>query len=491
MAGTIDADPHPRRWWALSALALMQFVIVIDNTVVNVALPSIQRELHFTTSGLSWVVNGYLLTAGGLLLLGGRLSDLRGRRRMFLAGTALFTFASLICGLSTGAAMLVTGRFLQGAGEALASPAALSLVAMLFPRAKDRAKALGIWGGLSGVGATAGVLLSGVLTDLLSWRWVFFVNLPCALVALLVVPRLVPASRPARAGRVDVAGALLATAGSIGLVYGMLASVRSGWTDAAVIVPLAAGAGAWILFVVVEARTPEPLVPLRFFANRTRVTANVVSVLMFGVLSAMFLQLTLYMQDVLGYRPLHTGLAYLPFCLFFVLGAAASFLLAARLGARLTLVAAFVVAAAGMLMASRLTVDGSWLYGLLPTMAVLATGFGMGLPALQTAALHGVSEADAGLGSGVQTSVQQMANALGIAVFLMVGLHHTSAALRGGASMAVATTEGYQLAFRVGAGVLLAGAVLVVVAMERSGQAPAGTSLPDRAAEPVPAEPLA
>jgi MFS family permease len=205
----------------------------------------------------------------------------------------------------------------------------------------------------------------------------------------------------------------------------------------------------------------------------------------------MFLQLTLYMQDVLGYRPLHTGVAYLPFCLFFVLGVAVSFLLAARLGARITLVVAFVVAAVGMLMAGRLPVDGSWLHDLLPAMAVLATGFGMGLPALQTAALHGVSEADAGLGSGVQTSVQQVANALGIAVFLMVGLEHTAAVLDTGASMAAAATEGYQLAFRVGAGVLLAGAVLVVIAMERSGQARAGVPAPGPAAEPVPVEPVA
>jgi EmrB/QacA subfamily drug resistance transporter len=474
--------PHPRRWWALAALALVQFVIVVDNTVVNVALPSIQRELRFSVEGLSWVVNGYLLTAGGLLLLGGRLADLWGRRRMFLSGAVVFAGASVVCGLAGSPAALVAGRFAQGVGEALASPAALSLIAILFPEPGPRGKALGIWGGLSGVGATVGVLLSGVITELLNWRWLFFLNLPCALAALIVVPRLVPAMDRRRRGQVDWLGAALATAGSVSLVYGILASIRAGWTDAAVLVPLTVSVLSWAAFVVVEGRVSEPLVPRRFFANRTRLTANVVSVFMLGVLSALFLLLTLYMQDVLGYSPLQTGLAYLPFCVFFVVGAAVGAFVLGRRGPRFALTASFLVAAAGMVLASRLPVAGSWTWDLLPDMAVLATGFGLGLPALQASALHGVSERDAGLASGVQNSVQQLANALGIAVLLTIALHRSGAVLADGQPVPVAMTSGFRLAFGVSAGVLVLGAIVVAAVMRR---AAASIAVPAEDTEPV------
>lgn len=474
--------PYPRRWWALAALALVQFVIVLDNTVVNVALPSIQRELRFSVEGLSWVVNGYLLTAGGLLLLGGRLADLWGRRRMFLTGAVVFAGASLVCGFSSDAATLVAGRFAQGVGEALASPAALSLIAVLFPEPGARGKALSIWGGLSGVGATVGVLLSGVITELLDWRWLFFLNLPCVLVAVILVPRLVPAFDRPRPGQVDWLGAALATAGSVSLVYGILASIRAGWADAAVVIPLTVSVLSWVAFVVVEARVSEPLVPPRFFANRTRLTANAVSVFMLGTLSALFLLLTLYMQDVLGYSPLRTGLAYLPFCVFFVVGAALGALLLGRWGPRLVLTVSFLVAAAGMLLASRLPVAGTWTWDLLPDMAVLATGFGLGLPALQAAALHGVSERDAGLGAGVQSSVQQLANALGIAVLLTIALHHSGAVLAAGGPAQAATTAGFRWAFGVSAGILLLGAIVVAGVMPRT---PATIAVPAEDIESV------
>ncbi|MFI7067113.1 MFS transporter [Kribbella sp. NPDC050124] len=474
--------PYPRRWWALAALALVQFVIVVDNTVVNVALPSIQRELGFSVEGLSWVVNGYLLTAGGLLLLGGRLSDLLGRRRMFLCGAVVFAVASVVCGFSTSPAMLVAGRFGQGVGEALASPAALSLIAVLFPEPGPRGNALAIWGGLSGVGATVGVLLSGVITELLDWRWIFVLNLPCTLAAVILVPRLVPAFDRRRPGQVDWLGAALATTGSISLVYGILASIRSGWTGAAVVIPLIVSLLSWVAFVVVEARVSEPLVPPRFFANRTRLTANVVSVFMLGVLSALFLILTLYMQDVLRYSPLRTGLAYLPFCVFFVAGAALGALLLGRLGPRLVLTASFLVAAVGMVLASRLPVAGSWTRDLLPDMAVLAIGFGLGLPALQAAALYGVSERDAGLASGVQSSVQQLANALGIAVLLTVALHRSGAVLADGGPAPAAMTAGFRLAFAVSAGVLVLGAVAVAAVMRR---VPASVAVAAEDPEPV------
>jgi EmrB/QacA subfamily drug resistance transporter len=480
-SGTSDAADR-RRWLALAALALVQFTIVIDNTIVNVALPSIKDELGFTTSGLAWVINGYLLTAGGLLLLGGRISDLAGRRRMFLAGAALFAVASFVCGAAPTAEVLVAARFAQGAGEALASPAALSIIALLFTSPGERAKALGIWGGLAGMGATVGVLLSGVLTDLASWRWIFFINLPFALIALLLVPRLVTESRASvRPRQTDLTGAVLVTTGLIAVVHGLLSATRHDWTSLAVLVPLVGGTLALAAFVLVEHRSAEPLVPLRFFANRTRVSANVGTVFMIGVMAAMFLLLTLYMQDVLNYSPLRTGLAYLPFCFLFVAAVFGSFVLSARLGAKPTLLFAFAVAAAGMALLTRLPVAGSYVTDLLPALLVLAVGFGLGFPGLQTASLHGVSEHDAGLGSGVQTAVQAISNALGIAVFLTVALRRTATELTAGTLPAEAVTSGYRLAFAVGTASLLLGG-LIVLAFLRTAAAPAAATPP---AEPA------
>jgi EmrB/QacA subfamily drug resistance transporter len=478
----------PRRWRALYALALVQFIIVIDTTIVNVALPSIQRDLRFSTSGLAWVINGYLLTAGGLLLLGGRVGDIVGRRRMFLAGTALFAVASFVCGAAQNAGMLVAGRFAQGAGEALASPAALSLIALLFLDGRERNKALGIWGGLAGVGATVGVLLSGVLTEWANWRWVFFINLPFAAVALLLVPRLVDESRAARrGGRADVLGAVLVTGGLTGVVHGLLAASRNAWGDVAVVAPLVAGIGCLLAFVAVETRVGDPLVPLRFFANRTRVSANVCAVFMTGGMIAMFLLLTLFMQDVLGYSAIRTGVAYLPLCAAFVVGVVGYTVLAGRLGIKATLVLALAIGAAGMLLMGAVPADGAYLTRLMPAMVVVAIGLGMGLPALQNAGLHEVSEQDAGLGSGVQTALQALGGALGVAVLVTVALRRTAAELAAGVPAAQAMTAGYQLAYRVGAGALIVGAVITLALMRRI---PAPRSTPEPATpEPVTPDP--
>jgi len=438
---------------------------------VNVALPSIQRDLGFSTSGLAWVVNGYMLTAGGLLLLGGRLGDLLGRRRMFSVGTALFALASLAAGTAENGGILVASRFLQGVGEALASPAALSLIVLLFSDRKERAKALAIWGGLIGAGATVGVLLSGALIELASWRWLFYLNLPVALIALLLAPRFIPASAPAvRAGgrRADVPGGALITGGLVAVVAGLLATTDHPWTDPAVIAPLLLGAAAVIGFVAVEARTAEPLVPLRFFTSRTRVTANGASVLMTSAMMAMFLLLTLFMQGSLGYSPLRAGLAYLPFAAGFMTGVGVYTQLSSRLGPRLTLAAAFSIGVVGMLLLGHVPPAASYPAHILPAMVVLAVGLGAGMPALQEAAMLGVSEEDAGLGSGVQTAVQALGGAVGIAVFLSIALRRTDAQLAGGVSADAAAVAGYQLAHHVGAIVLAAGAVLVLVVMPRA-----------------------
>jgi EmrB/QacA subfamily drug resistance transporter len=443
--------PDPRRWRALTVLALVQFIIVIDNTVVNVALPSVQHALHFSSDGLAWVINGYLLTAGGLLLFGGRVGDLLGRKRMFLFGTALFGLASLVCGAAPTAAVLVASRFAQGMGEAFASPAALSLIALLFTDRAERSKALGIWGALGGLGATVGVLLSGVITQLATWRWVFFINLPFALLALILLPRLVDESRAPRTkvGRnVDILGVVLITSGLSCIVDGLLAAAREPWSNPGVVFPIVIGVLALVAVVPVEARVPEPLMPLGFFTHRTRVAANVATVFMVSVLASMFLILTLYMQNILGYSPIVTGLAYLPFCLAFVPGFMISTQVMKRYGARTALLAAYITAFVGMLLLTRIEVHGAYVSTLLPAMLVLALGFGMGFPALQAAALHDVSEDDAGLASGVQTTVQALSSALGVAAFLTIALRHTGTEIGAGVTLPVAAIDGYQMAYR-------------------------------------------
>lgn len=464
----------PRRWRALAVLALVQFVIVIDNTVVNVALPSVQRELHFSADGLAWVINGYLLTAGGLLLFGGRVGDLLGRKRMFLVGTALFGLASAACGAAPFGWVLVASRFVQGMGEALASPAALSLIALLFTERGERSRALGVWGALGGLGATVGVVLSGVITELASWRWVFFINVPCTVVALLLLPRLVDESRMREhRGRVDVLGAVLICGALSCVVYGLLTAARESWGAPQVLVPLGAGCLALVAFLAVEARAGEPLVPLRFFTNRTRVLANVATVFMISVLASMFLMLTLYLQNSLGYSALRTGLAYLPFCLAFVPGFLISARLMRRYGPRVALVAAFLTALAGMAMLTRIEVHSAYGSTLVPAMLVLALGFGMGFPALQTAALHEVSEDDAGLGSGVQTTVQALSSALGVAAFLTVALRHTGGEIAAGAAPSVATVDGYRVAYQAMVVCFAVGAIIALfVGGGRAGEEP-------------------
>jgi EmrB/QacA subfamily drug resistance transporter len=439
-------------------------MLVIDQTIVNVALPSIQRDLHASTSGLAWVVNGYVLTAGGLLLLGGRLSDLFGRRRLFQIGTLLFALASLVCGLAQNIEMLVASRFVQGAGEACASPAALALVAVLFADERERTQALGIWGGLGGLGATVGVLLSGIITNLISWRWVFLINLPIAAVALALVPRLITTDSPVAAGkRPDLLGALLITGSLTAVVSGLLAAARAPWSDPSVVWPLVGGVAALLAFVAVERSSREPLVPLRFFSSRTRVSANIGTVFLNSALTAMFFLLTLYMQNILGYSPLSAGLAYLPFCLAFVPGLIASTQITNRAGTKVTIITGFLVSAVGMLLASRIPVEGTYLVNLLPAMLVLAVGMGISLPALQTAALHAVSGDDAGLASGMQTTVQMLGGALGLAVFVTIALRYESGLLAAGAAPPAAATGSYQFAFQIATGVLVAGALLVLL----------------------------
>jgi EmrB/QacA subfamily drug resistance transporter len=464
VAAEAISEVDPRRWKALFVLALVQFMIIIDITVVNVALPSIQRSLHFTGGGLAWIVDGYALMAGGLLLFGGRVGDLFGRRRLFLIGTVLFAVASFTSGAAQNQTMLIMSRFAQGAGEALASPAALALVVLLFTEAKERTRALGIWSGLAGLGGTAGVLISGVIVNFISWRWIFFVNVPIAALAIALVPGLVSESRAeATSRRVDVPGAVLVTSGVLALIDGFLAASRHSWGSAQVVLPLALGIAAILALIVVESRTRDPLIPMRFFSNRTRVSANVATAVMASGMFGMFFLMTLYLQQVLRYSPLKTGLAYAPFGLGLVGGIAVSTKILQRAGAKAVTAAALTIAGGGLFRLGGVSVHASYLGEILPTILLLSFGMGAAFPALQIAALHEVSAEDAGLGSGVQNTVVQIGGSLGLAVLVTMALRRTASSLAGGTNAAVAATQGYALAFRGAAFALFVAAIVALI----------------------------
>ena len=457
----------PRRWRALGVLALVQFMLVLDTTVVNVALPSIQRDLHFSASGLAWVVNGYTLMAGGFLILGGRVADMLGRRRLFMIGLALFAVASATSGLAQDSTMLVVSRFAQGLGEAIAGPAALSLAVLMFSDPRERARAVGLWGGLAGLGGTVGVVLSGVITTYLSWRWVFLINVPIAAAVLLVAPRLVSDSRSDKKSRIDVVGALLITAGLSLIVDGLLSAADHAWGSTTVLIPLVGGTALVAAFVVSQAIIRDPLVPLRFFRNRTRVTANIATICFTASFISMFYVMTLYMQDIGHYSALKTGLAYLPFGGALLLGIGLSTQLMPRIGVKVGLAIAFLISAVGFLLLGQITVQVDYTAHILPGLLLVALGNGFGLPGLQNAALYEVDSTDAGLASGVQNTFLQIGGSLGLSVLVSLGLRHATSKIAEGATLVVGTTDGYALALRIAAGFAIAAAVTVAIAFQR------------------------
>ena len=459
----------PRRWRALAVLGLIQFMLVVDVSIVNVALPHIQHDLGFSHAGLAWVVNGYVVMAGGLLLLGGRLADMFGRRRLFLAGVALFAVASATSGAAGSPAMLVASRFAQGAGEALAAPAALGLLVVLFPDPRERIKAVGIWGGLAGLGGTTGAVISGVLTDVASWRWIFYINVPVALFALAMVPRLVSESRMVRdqRQRVDVAGAVTATGGLIAIVYGLLTAARHPWGSSQVLVPLLGGVGLIAVMIAIQARSEAPLIPLRFFANRTRVVANFATLFSTSAFFSWVFLMTLFEQQVLHYSPLEGGLGYLPLGFGIGAGMGIGTALMPRLGVRPLMGASYFGAAVGLLITSQVHVDSSYFGGVLPGMVVLAVSFGLGFAPAMNAALHQVTGQDSSLASGVQGTMQQIGGALGLACLVTLALRHTAGQIAHGVPAAVAAAHGYALAFRIGAVLLVIGGLLVLLVLER------------------------
>jgi EmrB/QacA subfamily drug resistance transporter len=461
------AAPDPRRWRALGVLALVQFMLVLDITVVTVALPRIQHDLSFSRPGLAWVVNGYVLMAGGFLLLGGRLADLFGRRRLFLIGVLVFGAASAACGAAVSSSMLVASRFVQGTGEALAGPAALGMIPVLFPDSRERMKALGVWGGIAGLGGTLGSVISGALTDLASWRWIFYINLPVVLFALVMVPRVLSESRMAREGRrIDVPGAVTATGGLVAIVDGLLQAASHPWGSWPVLLPLLGGVGLLLVMVAVEARASEPLIPVRFFTNRTRVTSNVLSLALLAAFIGYVFLLTLYQQQVLGYSPLRTGLQFVPLGVGIGAGIGLGTAAMPRLGVKPVLAIGLFGSAAGLLLASFIQASSSYAGGILPGLIVFGVFSGMCFPALINGALHQVTGQDSGLASGVQTAMQQVGSALGLATLVTIALRYADAQISRGVPPAVAQTHGYILSFRVGAVVLAAAALLALILLE-------------------------
>src|SRR5947209_329367 len=483
MSTSTSTQSDPRRWMALAILGLSQFMLVVDVTIVNIALPRIQHDLHISHAGLAWVVNGYTLMAGGLLLLGGRMADVFGRRRLFLAGIALFAIASATSGAAASSGMLVSSRFAQGIGEALSAPAALGLIALLFPDPRERVKALGIWGGLAGLGGTTGTVISGTLTGLASWRWIFYINVPVALIVLLVVPRLVSQSRMVRdhRERLDIAGAATATGGLVAIVYGLLQAAKYSWGSGHVLLPLAAGVGLLAAMVVIEVRSENPLIPMRFFTNRTRVTANFVGLFFASSFFASFFLMTLFEQQVLHYSPLHGGLSYLPFGFGIGAGMGIATGLMPRLGVKPLMAISFFGAAFGLLLTSTLTAHSSYIGGVLPGMVVLAVFAGIGFPTTLNAALHEVTGQDPSLASGIQGATQQIGGAIGLSCLVTLALRHAIGQVAHGVAPSVAATHGYVLAFRIGAVLLAIGGVLVLVLLER-----VSTSMRQAGAEDLP-----
>jgi EmrB/QacA subfamily drug resistance transporter len=459
------------RWLALYVLCFGFLMIILDSAIVNVALPAIQDDLGFSQSNLAWVVNAYLIAFGGLLLLAGRLGDLIGRRRMFMAGLALFTVASLFCGVAQSQAMLIGARFLQGVGGAMTSAVILGMIVTMFPEPKEQAKAIGVYSFVAAAGASIGLLAGGVLTEALNWHWIFFVNLPIGVATAVLAMRLVEGDSGIGLGKgADVLGAALVTVALMLGVYTILEVGDYGWTSGRTL-----GFGAVSLallgaFVARQARTPNPLVPLRIFRSRNVSGANVIQMLMVAGMFGMFFLGTLYLQDVLGYDALEIGFAFLPVALLIgALSLQFSPRLITRYGARATLIPGLVLIVAGLLLFTQAPVDGNYLGDVLPVMILLGLGAGLSFPAMATLAMSGATPSDSGLASGLVNTSLQVGGAIGLAVLATLATDRTDSLLSSGDSNAAALTGGYHLAFVVAAGLVIAAIAIAVTVLQPEG----------------------
>jgi EmrB/QacA subfamily drug resistance transporter len=461
---TSSANYLEKRWYALILLAAAQFVVVLDASIVNVALPTIGKALDFSQENLAWVVNAYVLTFGGFLLLGGRMADLLGRRRVFMGGLLLVAVASLAAGFASTEGQLIAARAAQGLGAAIISPAALSIVTTTFKDGAERNKALGAWGAVAGAGGAAGVLLGGVLTEWLGWEWVLWVNVPVSLIAFVLAPRLIMESRASDEARAfDVAGAITVTAALSLLVYAVVDAESSGWGSTKTLSLIAVSLILFAIFVLVEQRSRKPLVPFAIFRIRTLTGANIVGVLVGASLFSMFFFISLYMQQVLGYSAIHAGLSYLPLALTIMASAGIASGLVTKVGYKPVLVAGLAFILVGLLWFSRVSVDGGFLTDILGPSLLAAAGLGFAFVTTTIAAVSGVEEKESGLASGLINTSQQIGGALGLAILSTIATSHTESLVESGNGLKDALTEGFQIAFLGGAAFAAAGIVLTLV----------------------------
>jgi EmrB/QacA subfamily drug resistance transporter len=476
------------RWLALYVLCIGVLMIVLDATIVNVALPSIQQDLDFSQSNLAWVVNAYLIAFGGLLLLAGRLGDLIGRRRVFLIGIAIFSVASLLCATAQSQEVLIAARFIQGAGGALTSAVVLGMIVTMFPEPREQAKAIGVYGFVASAGGSIGLLAGGVLTDLINWHWIFFVNIPVGLATAFLALRLIePGESLGLRHGADTPGAALLTGGLMLGVYTILQVSEQGWGSSRTLILGAVSLAALAAFLVRQARIENPLMPLRLFRSRNVSGANSVQALLVVGMFGMFFLGALYLQQILGYTALQVGLAFLPSTI--VMGAMSlrySGPLAERYGMRNTVLAAIAFIGAGLLLFARTPVDGNYLVDVLPAMILVGAGAGLGFPGLMTFAMMGVSPQDAGLASGLVNTSVQVGGAIGLAVLATLATERTGELVAGGAAHAAALNSGFHLAYLIGAGVMVAAAIVALATLrvktDPASPAQAPAAAPKRAA---------
>jgi EmrB/QacA subfamily drug resistance transporter len=460
-------------WLVLVIVGLAQFMVILDATIVNVALPSIQRGLSFSPESLQWIVNAYTLAFGGFLMLGGRAADLIGRRRLFLAGIVLFSAASLMNGLAGSAGILVAGRALQGLGGALVSPAALSVLTTTFKEGRERTTALGVWSAVAVGGGAIGLLLGGVLTSAFSWQWVFFVNVPVGVIAILLALRYVPESRVENARGFDIAGALSVTGGLVVLVYALVNAQTAGWVSVTTFGLLAIAAALLVSFVILESRLRHPLVRLGIFRMRSITGANASMLLVAAGMFALFFFASIYVQEVLGYSALRAGLAFLPVTAGIIIGAGLSQQLIRRVGVRAVGLVGMCIAATGLIVLSRIPVAGTYLGDLLPGLMIMAVGMGLTFVPITLIATTNVDEHDAGLASGLLNTSQQLGGAIGLAVLATLAANTTTNTLTAlghvpsAAARVAALVDGFHVAFFVGAFLMLGGAVILAVTVRR------------------------
>ena len=458
----------------LVLVATAQFMVVLDATVVNVALPTIQRSVGFSEQSLSWVLNAYTLMFGGFLLLGGRLADRLGRRRLFMAGIAVFSGASLLCGVSESEATLLVARGLQGLGGAMVSPAALSLILTTFAEGTERNRALSVWGAIAGAGGAVGLLLGGVIVQALSWRWVFFINVPIGALVLTLAPRIVPETRspPATRGDYDVEGAVAITLGTMALVFTLINAGGWGWASGRTLAGFATAIVLIAGFVFIERRHENPLVPLRIFSNRSLAASDATMLVVAAALFGVFFFCTLYLQQVLGYNALRTGVAYLPWTLTTITASTLASRVVDRFTPKPVLLCGLLAATAGFLLLTRLSGDADYACHVLPAMIVLGAGLGMSFVPITISATSGVAPDDSGLASGLLNTTQQVGGSLGLAILTTVSTTRTADALHAGSPLPVALTHGFTGAFVVAAALCALGAVLALALLPSRARRP-------------------